>query len=177
MSGTSDARTIGYWQASSYNRSGCQNPTPESTHHKHLSHVNYAFAVVGEGHRIASTRSEDPELYTRLTNEKEFAPHLKVFISVRALALDGRLWSDMVATATGRATFIESVRRFMDTFAFDGLDLYWEDVPDVRSIISNKDAMNTLALAEELSHAFRGVRQISFAIPATNGNVRSEWPD
>lgn len=35
-------------------------------------------------------------------------------------------WSDMVSTKANRASFIESVRAYMDEYGFQGVDLDWE---------------------------------------------------
>lgn len=162
-SGTSDARTIGYWQSASHQRSEC-DWSPGGILPRYLTHINYAFAVVGEDHRIAATNSFDPELYVHITSLKGFKPSFKVFISVRVMAAGGSLWSSMIESAASRATFIESAMSFVDTFAFDGIDIFLEDFSDGNH---GADMGKMVAFMEELRDAVFGTKQISVAIPGS----------
>jgi hypothetical protein len=82
--------------------------------------LNYAFALIGSDYTISQMNSFDAELYPRFTNLKPSTSGLKVFISVGGWAAGGKIFSDMVGSASKRATFIASALKFMATFSFDG---------------------------------------------------------
>lgn len=94
-------------------------------------------------------------------------PTLKVFISLRASSQNGSPWRNMIGTAASRAIFIESALHFMDTFAFDGMDLLLEDMGETQENGSNVYATNFVAFLEQLRSAMRGIKQISVATPAS----------
>ncbi|KAG9258755.1 uncharacterized protein F5Z01DRAFT_217297 [Emericellopsis atlantica] len=165
-SGTSDAKTIGYWESWAYNRPDCQS-SPEDISAQHLTHINYAFALIREDHRIASMNSFDAALYPRVINLKQTNPSLKVFIAVGGWAASGPPWSNMARTAASRATFIQSALDFMDTYGFDGIDLDWE-YPVAKDRDGHPtDKANYVSLVKELKSAVRGRKEISVAIPAS----------
>lgn len=76
-----DSRTIGYYESWSTQRP-CDAWYPEDLNTDLLTHINFAFAMVGPDNRIAAANDYDVDLYTRTTNLKNKNPSLKVFISV-----------------------------------------------------------------------------------------------
>jgi len=123
-SGSSDRRTVGYYESWSYSKS-C-GWKPEDLYPQLLTHLNFAFALVGADNRIASMGPNDIELYRRTTALKSQNPALKVFISVGGWDAGAQGFSRMASSAGNRATFISSVVAFMNTYAFDGIDIDWE---------------------------------------------------
>lgn len=92
-----------------------------------LINVSYAFALIDPTtFRISQMNSFDTKLYPRITNLKLQNPQLQVFISVGGWDAGGRVFSDMVSTASNRAAFISSAVQFCNTYAFDGIDIDWE---------------------------------------------------
>lgn len=67
----------------------------------------------------------DVQQYTEFTNLKKDNPSLSVFISVGGWDEGGTIFSDMTSTSGNRAAFISSLRTFMKTYAFDGVDIDW----------------------------------------------------
>ncbi|MGV6873754.1 glycoside hydrolase family 18 protein [Pseudochelatococcus sp. B33] len=64
--------------------------------------------------------------FNQLAKLKEAHPHLKVLVAVGGWTLSGP-FSDVAATAEGRATFADSVIDFLTTYTmFDGIDFDWE---------------------------------------------------
>ena len=123
-SGSSDRRTVGYYESWSYSKS-C-GWKPEDLFPQLLTHLNFAFALVGADNRIASMGANDIDLYRRTTALKSQNPALKVFISVGGWDAGAQGFSRMASSAGNRATFISSVVAFMSTYAFDGIDIDWE---------------------------------------------------
>eukprot|EP00937_MAST-01D_sp_MAST-1D-sp2_P006304 g6304.t1 len=68
----------------------------------------------------------DPRDYRKLASFKASNPGLAVVLSVGGWNFPSRYFSDMVATAATRATFISSCKAFMKKYQFDGIDLDWE---------------------------------------------------
>jgi chitinase len=68
----------------------------------------------------------DLSLYPQVTGLKQTNPGLKVFISVGGWDAGSQVFSQMASSATNRAAFIGSALSFINTYAFDGLDLDWE---------------------------------------------------
>lgn len=64
---------------------------------------------------------------------------------------------------------MNSVLSFMDTFAFDGIDLYFEDVETPKLEAHTQGIEDTVALLKELKAALRATGQISLAFPASLG--------
>lgn len=73
-------------------------------------------------------------LYARLTALKSKQPGLQTCISVGGWSFNDATntpntqtaFSDMVSSAGNRQAFIVSLRNFMQTYGFDGVDIDWE---------------------------------------------------
>jgi len=133
-----------------------------------LTHINYAFALVGDDYRIAAMNEFDPGLYTRTVALKSQNPALKVSIAVGGWAASGPPFSNMARTQERRATFIQSVMDLLDTYGFDGIDLDWEYPVSEDRDGAPEDRENYVHLVRELRRALPAEKEITVAIPASN---------
>lgn len=133
-----------------------------------ITHVNYAFANIGEDGRIAigdpyaaidryypGDTWDQPYrgTYNQLNNVfKAKYPHIKTFISVGGWTWSGR-FSDVALTDASRSLFAESCVEFIRTYNFDGVDIDWE-YPVCCGLAGNtyrpEDKENYTLLLEEL---------------------------
>ncbi|KAL2753128.1 glycoside hydrolase family 18 protein, partial [Sodiomyces alcalophilus JCM 7366] len=170
-SGTSNKKTIAYYESWALNRPGCEW-RPEDIDVQLLTHINYAFALVGDDYRIAAMNPFDPALYTRTVNLKSQNPSLKVSIAVGGWAVSGPPFSNMARTQERRAVFIESVVDLLDTYGFDGIDLDWEYPVSPDRDGAPEDKENYVHLVRELRMALPAHKEITVAIPASNWYLR-----
>ncbi|TEA17437.1 Acidic mammalian chitinase [Colletotrichum sidae] len=170
-SGTSNKKTIAYYESWALRRPGCEW-RPEDIDVQLLTHVNYAFALVGADYRIAAMNEFDTGLYARTIALKDQNPSLKVSIAVGGWAASGPPFSNMARTQERRAVFIQSVIDLMDTYGFDGIDLDWEYpvAPDRDGAPEDKE--NYVHLVRELRRALPVQKEITVAIPASNWYLR-----
>ena len=133
-----------------------------------VTHVNYAFANIGNDGRIAigdpyaaieklypGDAWDQPYAgtYNQLNNVlREEYPHIKTLISVGGWTWSG-LFSDVALTEESRAIFAESCVDFIRTYNFDGVDIDWE-YPVEGGLSSNirrpEDGVNYTLLLQEL---------------------------
>ncbi|MGN7297842.1 glycosyl hydrolase family 18 protein [Ferdinandcohnia sp. SAFN-114] len=91
-----------------------------------LTHINYAFGLVGEDHKIKmSDPTNDPINFAELRKLKEKYPHLKTTIAVGGWGGSGG-FSEAAATDEARTIFANSLVDFIIEHGFDGVDLDWE---------------------------------------------------
>ncbi|EAQ91551.1 hypothetical protein CHGG_03486 [Chaetomium globosum CBS 148.51] len=162
--GTSDKKTIGYYESWSTTRP-CDAWYPEDLNVELLTHINFAFALVGPDNKIATANAYDIDLYRRTTNLKARNPRLRVYIAVGGWAAGTADFSRMASTAGGRSTFISSVLAFMKTYGFDGIDLDWEyPSADDRGGVA-ADMANYVSLVSEMRATFGQRYGITVAVP------------
>lgn len=115
-------KIIGYYPAwKSYS-----GYTPDKLVASKLTHVNYAFAYIGQDYKIKlGYPDKDPENFKKLNELKEINPELKILISVGGWNWSGK-FSDTAATEASRAAFAESCVEFIKKYEIDGIDLDWE---------------------------------------------------
>ena len=106
-----------------------------------ITHLNYAFANIGDDGRIAigdpyaaidksypgdSWDQPYRGTYNQINNVlKAEHPHLKTLISVGGWTWSGK-FSDVALTESSRNLFAESCVDFIRTYNFDGVDIDWE---------------------------------------------------
>ncbi|MCC3356339.1 glycosyl hydrolase family 18 protein [Bacillus sp. REN16] len=91
-----------------------------------LTHVNYAFGLVGQDHKIKMENPTNDLLnFAELRKLKEKYPHLKTTIAVGGWGGSGG-FSEASATDEARTIFADSVVDFITEHGFDGVDLDWE---------------------------------------------------
>jgi chitinase len=159
-------KTIGYYESWSYYKANCAW-SPENLNPTLLTHLNFAFALVGPDNRIASMNAQDIGLYTRTTSLKKYNPSLKVFISVGGWDAGADGFSRMASSSANRATFISSVVGFLETYDFDGIDIDWEYpvASDRGGVEADKD--NYVSLVKELRAALTWKKGVTITIPSS----------
>lgn len=91
-----------------------------------LTHMNYAFAVIGEDLKIKMGDSAvDPKNFAVFSKLREKNAKLKILISVGGWNDSGK-FSDVALNDKNRTIFAESVAAFIKQYGFDGVDLDWE---------------------------------------------------
>jgi chitinase len=115
-------RIIGYYTSwSAYN-----GFTPDKIAVDRVTHINYAFAVIGNDLKIAlGDATIDISNFGKLQALKKYNPSLKTLISIGGWNDSGK-FSDVALTEASRNTFADSCLAFIDQYGFDGVDLDWE---------------------------------------------------
>ncbi len=91
-----------------------------------LTHINYAFAAIGEDLKIAMGDPYiDPKNFEAIKSLKAGHPGLKILISVGGWNGSAR-FSDVAASDASRTAFADSAVDFIVRYGFDGIDLDWE---------------------------------------------------
>ena len=100
--------------------------TPQKIDVSKLTHINYAFADIGQDYKIAmGYPDKDPANFEMFQELKKINPSLKVLISVGGWNWSGK-FSDMAATEENRIKFADSCVEFITQYKLDGIDLDWE---------------------------------------------------
>ena len=100
--------------------------TPSDIPAANLTHINYAFANIGNDLKITMGDAQvDPQNFTALKALKKTYPRLKTLISVGGWTWSAK-FSNMAYTDSRRSAFADSVVAFIKKYGFDGVDLDWE---------------------------------------------------
>ena len=120
--GIAETKIIGYYPAwKSYS-----GYTPDKLEASKLSHINYAFANIGQDNKIKlGYPDKDPGNFRKLNELKKINPDLKILISVGGWNWSGQ-FSNTASTQTARTTFAKSCVDFIVKYGIDGVDLDWE---------------------------------------------------
>lgn len=123
---------------------------PDSIPVYKLTHINYAFALIGEG-EIVTGHTNDEENLGILVGLKAKNEKLKIIISVGGWEGSGG-FSDMALSKTNRTKFIESVISFLGKYNLDGIDIDWEypGLPGFGNTYRSEDKVNFTYLLQEL---------------------------
>lgn len=96
------------------------------------THMNFAFAFIDpETFEVAPMTDADKELYPRFTGLKNNNPSLETWISIGGWSMNDpdqptvHTFSDLAASPEAQTKFFASLRSFMKTWGFDGVDLDW----------------------------------------------------
>jgi len=123
---------------------------PDTIPVQQLTHINYAFALIGDG-EIVTGHANDEENLGILKDLKERSNKLKIIISIGGWEGSGG-FSDMALTKTSRSKFIESVIAFLKKYNLDGIDIDWEypGLPGYGNTHRPEDKVNFTYLLQEL---------------------------
>lgn len=100
--------------------------TPDKLDASKLTHINYAFAYIGQDNKIKlGYPDKDPENFKKINELKSINPDLKILISVGGWNWSGN-FSDTASTEISRITFAKSCVEFITEYRIDGIDLDWE---------------------------------------------------
>lgn len=165
--GTATKKTIGYYESWSKTRS-CGQWLPSDIDSTKWTHLNYAFALIDEStFSVAQMNDFDTELYTQFTGLKSKNPALSVFISVGGWDAGGEIFSSMCSTAANRAAFIASMKQFLVTYSFDGVDIDWEYPVTSDRGGSDADFVNYVTFLQELREALGSAYGITATLPSS----------
>lgn len=118
----SSYKVVGYYAS----WAAYQGFSPDQIDVRKLTHLNYAFANIGNDLKIALGYPDiDIANFNRLNDLKKGHPHLKTLISVGGWTWSNR-FSDVALTDSSRTAFAESCLQFILDYGFDGIDLDWE---------------------------------------------------
>ncbi|KAK4505683.1 hypothetical protein PRZ48_003648 [Zasmidium cellare] len=129
--GTTNGRTIGYYQASNtYNRV-CNKISPSQIITSNYTHLYFAFASLDpSSYAVTPANSQDVPLYKQFTALKN--SKLQTWIAIGGFDFSDpgtssfTTWSNLTSTSSNRAKFISSLQSFMSQYGFQGVDLDWE---------------------------------------------------
>ncbi|KAL4770196.1 hypothetical protein BDW60DRAFT_224434 [Aspergillus nidulans var. acristatus] len=173
-------RTIGYYEGWASTRS-CDKRLPSDIDIEPLTHLNFAFAFFHPTtFQVLPMSAGDEALYPQFTALKSKKPSLKTWIAVGGWSFNDATnspntqtaFSDMAGSAANRQTFIASLRHFMQTWGFDGVDIDWEyPGADDRGGI-DADTANFVKLVRDMKDAFGSEYGISVTLPASYWYLR-----
>ncbi|KAI1854021.1 hypothetical protein JX266_001162 [Neoarthrinium moseri] len=131
-SGSSSKRKIGYYQSWNQRDRKCNKVAPSQLNTKGYTHLFFSFASIDpQSFRITPAHPDDVQGMKDFTALSK-GGNLQTWIAVGGFdfsnpeAATHTTWSDMVSTKANRAAFISSVKEYMDTYGFQGVDLDWE---------------------------------------------------
>ncbi|KAH9211348.1 glycosyl hydrolases family 18-domain-containing protein, partial [Leptodontidium sp. 2 PMI_412] len=124
---------IGYLGAWQITRRGCAQRDIEHIPIDSLTHLNVAFGYIKPStFEVHMMQTVGTETLRQVTNLKQKAPGLKIWIVLGGWTFSDNgtttqpVWGDLASTATKRGMFIQQLRKFMEQWGFDGVDLDWE---------------------------------------------------
>ncbi|KAK3208706.1 hypothetical protein GRF29_77g1643686 [Pseudopithomyces chartarum] len=168
-SGTTNGRTIGYYQGSNTRDRLCNLIYPADIDTKGYTHLYYAFASINpESFSVVPADSGDPELYTQFTALK--SKGIKTWIAVGGFDFSDAdkpthgTWSKLCASTSNRAAFIQSLKDFMTKYGFQGVDLDWEYPVDEDRGGHEEDTANLVLLVKEMRAVFGNAFGISLTL-------------
>ncbi|KAI9667656.1 MAG: hypothetical protein M1821_000473 [Bathelium mastoideum] len=154
-SGTTNGRTIGYYQASNVQDRLCNKVSPSQIVTDGITHLYYAFAAFDPN--SYAIQRDNETLYKEFTALKN--SNLQTWIAIGGFDFSDpgptrTAWSNMTQTKAGRAAFISSLQSFMSDYGFQGVDLDWEYPATPERGGQRADTENYVSLVTEMRASF-----------------------
>ncbi|KAI1454308.1 hypothetical protein F4805DRAFT_469461 [Annulohypoxylon moriforme] len=168
-------RRIGYYETWATTRP-CDVFPPENLDLTGMTHINFAFSYFDPStFQITPMDANAGSLYSRFTALKAKQPGLQTWLSIGGWSFNDatntpntqNAFSNMVGSAANRQAFIDSLRNFMQTYGFDGVDIDWEyPAADDRGGVE-ADFTNFPLFLSELRTSFGSGLGISATLPSS----------
>jgi GH18 family chitinase len=149
---------------------------PEDLELTGLTHINFAFSFFDPStFQLSPMDSNAASLYSRFTALKAKQPELQAWLSVGGWSFNDatnspdtqHAFSTMVSSSANRQAFITSLRNFMQTYGFDGVEIDWEyPAADDRGGVA-ADYSNFPTFLAELRASFGSRLGISVTLPSS----------
>jgi chitinase len=153
---------IGYWEGWATTRTTCAKRSLDGIPITAISHLNLAFAYItpGDYQIVAMPDGMSDQTFGEITNLKQRAPGLKIWISLGGWTFSDNgtstqpVFGDIASTDAKRQKFVDNLYKFMKTWGFDGVDLDWEypGAPDRGG--HQQDGDNYVALLKQMRSTF-----------------------
>lgn len=102
-------------------------PPPGTTPMPYWALPPYGSCSDATAYQLMSVDPHDAGFLATITGFKSTNPSLKLILSVGGWNFPSAYFSQMAATATSRATFIQSAAQWMQQYGADGVELDWEE--------------------------------------------------
>ncbi|EMD94710.1 glycoside hydrolase family 18 protein [Bipolaris maydis C5] len=172
-------RRIAYYATSNIRRRSCEQIWPVRLNTTGFTHIVLGFAVFDpKNFTVGMQHPDDGEVY------KQF---LRLPDNVRkGLAIGGwemsnegptrTAWSDMSSTKSNRKAFIDSLKQFLNTWKFTGIEIHWEWPGASNRGGKPADAQNQVDLIHELREYLGKDFIISVVLPAQSVYLENMAP-
>ncbi|GAA5944465.1 glycoside hydrolase family 18 protein [Sporobolomyces koalae] len=130
------------------------NLPPEQINYKMFDLINFSFAIPDEKHNVAFQGWNSGDLLNRVVKYAH-GNGSKVLIAIGGWT-DSKYFSTAVATSNTRKTFVANIKKMVDKYNVDGVDIDWE-YPGTQgndgNIVSSADTANMLLFLQALRKA------------------------
>ncbi|KAF2640323.1 glycoside hydrolase [Massarina eburnea CBS 473.64] len=157
-SGTTNGRTIGYYQGSNTRDRYCNQMRPQDIDSTGYTHLYYAFSSIDpKSYAVVAVDPADVALYTEFTALRSRGLQTWIAVGGYDFSNEGdthKTWSKLCANSRNRAVFIRSLQDFMAKYGFQGVDLDWEYPVAPERGGTEQDTENFVLLVKEMRFAF-----------------------